>query len=54
MIASWILCLVILALAVVALMRFSRVTTFTSKLVTGAAAMILGVLGLVLAAALVF
>lgn len=50
----WILCLIILTMAGLALWRFERTTTIGGKILTGAAAMILGIVGLLMLAALVF
>jgi hypothetical protein len=54
MIGVWILCLVVLGLAGAALYRYQTAPDMSGRIVVGGAAMILGVLGIVLAAALVF
>jgi hypothetical protein len=49
----WVLCLAVLGLAVLSLVRFQTAASPSGRVVTGGAAMILGVLGLVLLATLV-
>ena len=48
----WALSVAILALAVVALIAYQRATNLSGRIVVGIAAMILGVLGLVMVAGL--
>ena len=52
MLAAWLLTFVLLALAVVALIRYQRATDRTGRITVGIAAMVLGVLGLILLALL--
>ena len=53
MIAAWTLALLMVALAVVALARYQKADTWSGRVISGAAAMILGVPGLVFLAALI-
>ena len=54
MIWLWVLTVVLLALAVVALISYERATDLSGRVAAGVGAMVLGVLGLVMLAALVF
>ena len=54
MIWLWVLTVVLLALAVVALITYQRATDVSGRITAGVGAMLLGVLGLVMLAALVF
>ncbi len=49
----WLLTVVLLALAVVALIKYQRATEASGRIAVGVGAMILGVLGLVMLAVLV-
>ncbi len=49
----WVLTVALLALAVVALIRFQRATDLSGRIAAGIGAMALGVLGLVMVAVLV-
>ena len=49
----WLLTVALLALAVVALIKYQRATDFSGRIAVGIGAMVLGVLGLVMLAALV-
>ncbi len=52
MLWAWALTVAILALAVVALITYQRATDLSGRIVVGIAAMVLGVLGLVMVAVL--
>ncbi len=54
MVWLWVLTVVLLALAVFALVTYQRATDLSGRIVVGVGAMFLGVLGLVMLAALVF
>ena len=54
MVWLWVLTVVLLALAVFALVTYQRATDLSGRIVVGVGALFLGVLGLVMLAALVF
>jgi hypothetical protein len=54
MVWAWVLAVLVLALWVVALVAFQRATSTAGRITSGIAALLLGVTGLVLVAALVF
>jgi hypothetical protein len=54
MVWGWVLAVALLGLAVVALILFQRATSLTGRIAVGIAAMIFGVLGLVILAGLIF